>query len=193
LNARDLDFDDRDEAMRTEPKEIGCAPAKLWRFSLISTAVTMTAAVAHLMELPAKMRYEPSLYVRLHRTLYTNFGRFAGPAEIAAAISANLLAWRTWRERPEAFRPAAVAAGCLAAAHAIFWSIVQPVNVEMIRWPLDAIPRDWTKERDRWEYGHAIRAGLVTTALGALAATGVWANPPRRSSEVGVGVNRPPD
>jgi len=43
----------------------------------MSTAVTMTAAVAHLMELPAKMRYEPSLWVKLHRTLYPNFGRTA--------------------------------------------------------------------------------------------------------------------
>jgi hypothetical protein len=33
--------------------------------------------------LPAKMRYEPSLWVRLHRTLYPNFGRIAGPAEAA--------------------------------------------------------------------------------------------------------------
>jgi hypothetical protein len=141
---------------------------QLWRFSLMSTAVTMTAAVAHLMELPAKMRYEPSLWVRLHRTLYSNFGRTAGPAEAAAVISTNLLAWRTRHEQPEAFRSTAVAAACLAAAHAIFWGVVQPVNAEVVRWPLDSIPRDWTKQRDRWEYGHAIRAGLVTAALGAL-------------------------
>jgi hypothetical protein len=36
------------------------------------------------------------------------------------------------------------------------------------RWPLDAIPEDWSNRRDRWEYGHAPRAGLVTIALGAL-------------------------
>jgi hypothetical protein len=58
----------------------------------MSTAATMTAAGAHLMELPAKMRYEPSLWVRLHRTLYPNFGRTAGPAEAAAVISMNLRA-----------------------------------------------------------------------------------------------------
>jgi hypothetical protein len=47
-------------------------------------------------------------------------------------------------------------------------SVVQPVNAEVMRWPLDAIPPDWTKRRDRWEYGHALRAGLVAAALGAL-------------------------
>jgi hypothetical protein len=136
--------------------------------SIMSTALTMTAAVAHLMELPAKMRYEPSLYVRLHRTLYPNFGRTAGPAEALAVISTNLLVWWTRRHRPEAFRRTAVAAACLTAAHGIFWSVVQPVNVEMMRWSLDEIPQDWTNRRDRWEYGHAVRAGLVTAALGAL-------------------------
>jgi hypothetical protein len=48
---------------------------------------------------------------------------------------------------------------------------VQPVNAEVMRWPLDAIPHGWENRRDRWEYGHAIRAGLVTAALGALVAS----------------------
>jgi hypothetical protein len=47
----------------------------VWRFSAImSTALTMSAAVAHVMELPAKMRYEPSFYLRLHRTLMGSRG-----------------------------------------------------------------------------------------------------------------------
>jgi len=127
----------------------------------------MTAALAHLLELPAKMRYEPSLWVRLHRTLYSNFGRIAGPAEVAAAVSTNVLAWMQ-RRRPEAFPSTAVAAASLATAHGIYWAVVQPVNVEVMRWPLDAIPRDWTSRRDRWEYGHAVRAALAVAALGAL-------------------------
>ena len=55
-----------------------------------------------------------------------------------------------------------------AAAHAVFWSVVQPANVAMMRWPLDAIPQNGVSWRNRWEYGHAVRAYLVTTALGAL-------------------------
>ncbi|MGE4054637.1 MAG: anthrone oxygenase family protein [Vicinamibacterales bacterium] len=133
----------------------------------MSTAVTMSAAFAHLMELPGKMNYEAPLYVRLHRTLYPTFGRTAGPAEGCAVATAIALAWLESQHRRSS-RLTAVAAGCLAAAHGIFWSVVQPVNVEMMRWPLDAIPKDWTKQRNRWEYGHAIRAGLVTAALGAL-------------------------
>jgi hypothetical protein len=131
------------------------------------TAMAMTAAGAHVLELRPKTQYEPSLYVRLHRTLYPNFGRVAGPAEALALLSTTGLAWWT-RRRPATSRWAAAAAGSLAAAHAVFWSVVQPVNVEMMRWPLDAIPDDWSRWRDRWEYAHAVRAVLVTFALGAV-------------------------
>jgi hypothetical protein len=142
---------------------------RLVRFSsVMTTAMTMSAAVAHLMELPAKMQYEPPLYVRLHRTLYPNFGRTAGPAEAVAVAATGVLAWMVRHHRRQSFRPTVVAAGCLAAAHAIFWSVVQPANVTMVQWSLDAIPKDWANWRNRWEYGHAVRAGLVTTALGAL-------------------------
>ena len=49
--------------------------------------------------------------------------------------------------------------------------VVQPVNAEVMRWPLWAILQDWTRRRGRWEYGRAVRAGLVIAALGALVAS----------------------
>jgi hypothetical protein len=139
--------------------------------TIMATAIAMSSSVAHLMELPSKMQYEPSLYVRLHRTLYPNFGRIAGSAEAVAVITTAALAGWTRRKRPHAFPFTAAAAGCLAAAHGIFWTVVNPVNIEMVKWPLDAIPPDWMTARDRWEYGHAVRAGLMTTALAALIAS----------------------
>ena len=146
---------------------------RVLRFSsIMSTAFAMTAAVAHLLELPAKRRYEPTLYVRLHRTLYWNFGRFTGPAEAVAVLSTGVLAWLRGARHATAFAPTAVAAGSVAAAHAAFWTIVHPVNVDMIEWPLEAIPADWETTRDRWEYGHAARACLLMGALVAL----VWSS-----------------
>jgi hypothetical protein len=156
--------------MRPEPESISDSTAlNVWRFSsVMTTAMTMSAAVAHLMEMPGKMEYEPPLYVRLHRTLYPTFGRTAGPAEAVAVAATGVLAWVVRRRHRPSSGLMGVAAGCLAAAHAIFWGVVQPANVTMMRWPLDAIPEDWAKWRSRWEYGHAVRAGLVTTALSAL-------------------------
>ena len=156
-------------------------PDRGLRFSsLMSTGVAMTAAVAHLMELPAKMQYEPPLYVRLHRTLYWNFGRAAGPAESLAVAATSALAWRGQHRASQGASWTATAAGCLAAAHAIFWSVVQPVNTEMVRWPLEDIPQDWRRWRDRWEYGHAVRAGLITAAFAALT-LGVLQDGPERA------------
>ena len=83
-------------------------------------------------------------------------------------LTTGLLAWWTRRRRPEAFPWTAVAAGSLAAAHGTYWGVVQPVNVKMGKWAPAAVPPDWTGWRNRWEYGHAVRAGLVAAALAAL-------------------------
>jgi hypothetical protein len=131
----------------------------------------MSAAVAHLMELPAKMRYERSLYVRLHRTLYPNFGRIAGVAEALSLATTGVLAWRLAKRRDQASSLTTAAAACLAAAHGAFWALVSPANTTMASWPLESIPSDWARWRDQWEYTHATRAVLVTGALGALVAS----------------------
>src|SRR5688500_1309740 len=115
--------------------------------SIMSTAVTMSAAVAHLMELPGKMTYEPALYVRLHRTLYPTFGKAAGPAEACAVVTTAALAWLDRRQHRRSSPLTLAAAGCLAVAHGVFWTVVQPVNVEMMRWSPDAIPNSWTRWR----------------------------------------------
>lgn len=142
-----------------------------WKFtSILSTAVTMSAAVGHAMELPAKMKYEPSLYVRLQRTLYPMFGRTAGYAEVLAVLSTGTLAWWTHQKRQPGSELTIVAAACLAAAHGVFWGLVAPANKTMANWSLQAIPEHWQKWRDQWEYSHAVRALLVTGGLAALVA-----------------------
>ena len=100
---------------------------RLWRFStILSTAVSMSAAFAHLMELPSKMHYDPALYVRLHRTLYPNFGRVAGTAEILSVLSASGLAWWARKRRSRTYPLTLAAAGSLAAAHGAFWATSIP-------------------------------------------------------------------
>lgn len=140
-----------------------------WRFmSIMLIALAMASAFCHWMELPAKMGYDATLYVNLHRTLYPNFGRTAGIAEILAVVSTVALAWWMWKRRPAAFPLTAISAICLVAAHTVFWILVQPANSTMASWPLDSIPADWTRWRDQWEYTHAVRAFLMIGALGAL-------------------------
>jgi hypothetical protein len=141
---------------------------RAWRFvTIMLTAVALSAALAHLMELPGKMTYEGPLYVRLHRTLYPTFGQTAGWAEALALLSTIGLAWRV-RRRGAAFPLTAAAAACQAGAMAVFLAVVQPANHTMASWSLDAIPPDWAGWRDQWEYGHAARAVLETVALAGL-------------------------
>jgi hypothetical protein len=149
---------------------------RILRFaSLMSTAVSMTAAVAHLLEMPSKMRYERELYVRLHRTLYRNFGRFAGVAEILSVVLAAGLALRRGRQKGD--RRDMTAAACLATSHAIFWALVSPANQTMASWPLTALPKRWQQWRDQWEYAHAIRAVLQLAAMGALLSSALAETP----------------
>jgi hypothetical protein len=151
------------------------APNKLLFLANLSTAVSMSAALAHLMEMSAKMNYEPELYVRLHRTLYLMYGKTAGFAELASVISTGALALHTRkhesRPNPRSSRLAKVAFGCVAAAHAIFWRRVEPANKRMASWSLAEIPADWQRWRNQWEYSHSARAVLVTVALSALIAS----------------------
>ena len=62
----------------------------------------------------------------------------------------------------------AAAAVLLIAALSAFMVVILPANLTMRQWPLDAIPADWTRLRDRWEYTHGLRALLVLGALSAL-------------------------
>src|SRR5687767_6871303 len=113
---------------------------KIWQFATIMLmAVAMSAAFAHLMEMPAKMTFEQRLYVSLHRTLYPNFGRIAGIAEVLAVIAVVGLTWRL-RNQETMFVPLLVSALLMVAAHVIFWILVQPANSTMASWSLDAIP-----------------------------------------------------
>ena len=140
----------------------------VWQFGTIMLmALAMSAGIAHAMELPPKMKFEPRLYVRLHRTLYPNFGRIAGSAEFLALVAVLGLAWRVQQTRA-LFIPTLISAILLVVAHAIFWVFVQPANTTMAGWSLEAIPGEWKQWRNRWEYAHAVRAGLTFSALGAL-------------------------
>lgn len=140
-----------------------------WPFtSILSTAVAMSAPVAHLMELPPKMGWDQELYVRLHRTLYPNFGRIAGMAEFVAVISTAGLAWWTRKRAPSSHPLTVTAAALWAASHTVFWTLIHPANTTMASWPLDSIPAEWAEWRSQWEYSHAVRAFLATGALAAL-------------------------
>ena len=158
-----------------------------WRFlAMMANALFMSAAVAHLMELPSKMKYDPQLYVRLQHTLYPNFGLIGGIGEIIAVVTTLGLAYTMHRRHLPAFPLTAFAAGCLVAAHAAFWIFIQPVNQAFASWDLNAIPGNWTLWRNQWEYTHAVRAVLSIAALGALMISALRETPEAASQRLTV-------
>lgn len=141
---------------------------KILRFlTIMLTALSLSAAFAHLLEMPAKLTYDGALWLNLLQTLYPTFGRVSGVCEIGAVVAALVLVVAI-RKRPRAFRWTLLAASCLAATHAIFWIWVAPVNAALVPLSPETLPPDWTRLRDQWEFAHASRAILQIVALAAL-------------------------
>jgi hypothetical protein len=143
--------------------------------STFLAAVVMGLALAHALELPGKMRLDREAYYTVQAIYYPGFtiGGLAEPLVILTTAAALVLG--------RGKGPFWLIAGGLIAlilVQGLFWLVVQPVNRQ---W-LGSIPlpdaaehffrtgqagglgEDWTRLRDRWEWGHFGRA--VTATVG---------------------------
>jgi hypothetical protein len=137
-------------------------------------AVVMGQALAHAMEMPGKMRLNRDQYYTVQTIYYPGFtiGGIAEPLSILAIAVALLLA----PAGSESFWLIAGSLVALALTHLLFWIVVQPVNRQWLgstklsgaaenffRTGQAGSPAsDWTRLRDRWEWGHAARAAAAT-------------------------------
>jgi hypothetical protein len=147
---------------------------------LLLTGIAMALSLAHVEELPGKMRLDRETYLAVQQIYYPGFtiGGIAEPlgalAILALLILAPLPGVRFWW--------AVLALGTLIATQLVFWFVTQPVNAAWTRdlnlegvggaffsvFPIE-IRGDWTQLRDIWEYSHVVRAGLATIAFLSLA------------------------
>jgi len=141
-----------------------------WRLAtILLTALSMSVATCHLLEMPAKLELEGALWLVLLQRLYPPaFGPVGGAFEVAAVFTSVVLVVLVRRRRP-AFGWTILAALCMLGAHAAFWAWVAPVNATLLPVTPDTLPAEWTRLRDQWETTHALRAVLQIVALGALA------------------------
>ena len=143
-------------------------PRFLQLLAAVLVALVLATTFAHVLELPAKLGYDASLYVKLQKSLYQEWGppNPVGFLEPAAIVVVVILAMMTRRNRP-AFRLAVAAAVLLLLAFPLlyFWR-VEPAN-EYFRTLLvgSAIPSDWSAWRMRWETGQAARFIAHLTAF----------------------------
>ncbi|AYG58484.1 DUF1772 domain-containing protein [Rhizobium jaguaris] len=149
--------------------------------TILVVAVAMALALAHLLELPGKMRLSKEDYLTVQRIYYPGF-TIGGVTEPIGVLLLLLLLVLT-PANTVAFWLFAAAFAAMVVMHAVFWLLIQPVNnfwlkdVELkglgagffsqdpFGGGQTAGKPDWTMLRDRWEWSHAARAALGLLAF----------------------------
>jgi hypothetical protein len=140
-----------------------------WRLAAtLFTALSLAPALAHLLEMPAKLDYDGWLWLTLQQSLYARgFGTVGAFCETAAVVTSVGFAILV-RNRGAAFGWTVLGALCVVAAHTSFWIWIAPVTSAIASVSPEALPANWAELRTQWEYTHAVRAILQIVALAAL-------------------------
>jgi hypothetical protein len=138
--------------------------------TLMLAALTAGMSFAHVLERPAKMRYDATLYATVQKTLYVywvppNIGALV---EIAAIVATLLLMAFVRNDDSALWMTAGAGAALLIAFPGVFLAFVAPASKVFLATPPEALPSNWTELRARWEEGHAIRFAFQLCALGLL-------------------------
>ena len=139
--------------------------------SLILTAVAMSAALAHALELPNKIHLSREDYL-IAQQLYKGWS-LLGVFVVGAAVATLTLAIMS-RSEPRMFSGSLVAFACVAGSLAIFGIFTYPVNQATHNWTI--APDNWETLRRQWEYSHAAAAVADVVGFVALVVTLVRAS-----------------
>jgi hypothetical protein len=142
-------------------------PRLLRGIHLVIAAIATTAPIAHVLELPNKLRLDGPLWLAVQQQIYRGWGAVFGPVEILALLTTFALVFTRKGNKP-AQRPTVVATGAYAAMLAVFFIFNAPVNAAVASWTSATMPADWADYRGRWEFGHALAAALSVLVLVAL-------------------------
>jgi hypothetical protein len=164
--------------------------------ALLSTAIALGAALAHLLELPHKIDLPRDQYF-IVQSIYRGWNRLGVILFIELLSILTLIALST--RRGPVFWPAIAALLCLLAEQALFWLYTFPANVATANWTV--IPQDWEQLRRQWEFSHAGGALLQLGAMIALIIASIFrAHPayvegpeaaPRPENDTGAPVKNP--
>jgi hypothetical protein len=160
---------------------------KLWRFiALILTALTLGMGFCHLMEMPARMTWDQTLWVgaTVQGGLYRMFGSVGALIDLAAIVTAFVVAYLV-RRRREVFRLNLYGAILYLIALLLWAAIVFPANLDLATWLTGPVPADWASVRMRWETGHAIGCIIQLVGFSFLLLSVLADTPPRQRHIVG--------
>ena len=126
-----------------------------WVFlALVLAALAIGAPFAHVLEMPVRRGYDPALYVTVTHTLYRYFGSVGAVIEVGAVLAAVFWAAGLGRSRTSPIRTRLGGDGGRVPGDGAR-AVLAP------RQPGESAGRD----RDQWEFTHAVRAGLFLMGL----------------------------
>ena len=147
---------------------------------LLLVAIAMALSLAHVAELPGKMRLDRATYFAVQQIYYPGF-TIGGIAEPLGALA--ILALLVFAPPPgPRLWWAVVALVSLVAMQLVFWFVTQPVNATWTQdlkldrlgglffsvFPIE-VRGDWTRLRNIWEHSHVARAVLAMVGFLAMA------------------------
>jgi anthrone oxygenase-like protein len=136
--------------------------------AVFASGASTGLSLAHVLEKRPKKELSAPLYLAVQRNLYRNWGKAGAILEPTAFSSAIALAVLARRDRSRA--ALALGAAAIIAATTGIWKVfIDPINRRTGTWTNpEAMPGDWTRDRDRWERLHTLRAALSALATSAL-------------------------
>lgn len=133
--------------------------------ALLSTAIALGGALAHLFELPNKIGLSRDDYF-IVQGIYHGW-QLLGFLLLVQLLSIITVVVLSKHERDVRVL-SVIALICLVAAQVLFWTFTYPANVATDNWT--RIPANWETLRSNWEYSHA--AGAIFQLAGMIALIG---------------------
>jgi hypothetical protein len=128
--------------------------------SMLSTAIGMVAAWAHLLAFANKMKLPKEEYLIVQK-IYRGWA-LIGIVAVVAVVSTAALAVLQNDEGSSFYFSLAASVG-IAVSLAIFFAATFPANKATENWTI--LPANWEALRRRWEYSHVAGAILYFLAL----------------------------
>jgi hypothetical protein len=149
---------------------------------VVLVAMKFGTSLAHVAELPGKLRLDETTYRAVQAIYYPGFTLVGLIGEIGGMIALAALLYMTTYGTAR-FWWTAAALGLLVAGHATYWLMTHPVNNFWVKdvatsgpgatfFSMFGGPRtgDWRELRNVWELSHVIIFGFVTLGLISIAA-----------------------
>jgi uncharacterized membrane protein len=159
---------------------------RAWRFiTLMLTSCSLSLSMAHLLELPQRMKFDQQLWVKVtvFENVYRLFGSVGAAFEVTAILTAMMLAFLV-RRRGSTFHWTLGGVIFLVLAFVSWIVFVAPMNAEFAKWLTNPIPADWSRYRNQWEYAHAVNAFIKIIALSSIAISVLVETPQKLDSRI---------